>query len=94
MDNGLILDSTEDKEKEVGVHVRSFIARLKGKECKFEEFSNLSGCTVQIACSIYYDEEPPLLLDKDLISWVGSIGGSIDIDIYHVERAVELGTES
>ena len=86
-DNGLIIKSKKDKNSDLETHIIYLMELTENCKNNLEDFSKIPDCSVQVACAIYYSEEPPLSLEKEIINWISSIGASLDIDLYPIEAA-------
>lgn len=85
-ENGWSIKSLASKEDDLESHISSIMDLVHGREQSLKELSSVGDTEVQISCSIYYEGEPPLFFDKKYISWIDSIGASLDIDLYRTGK--------
>ena len=81
-ENGWSLCSELDNNLELEAHIYQIMGVTKGGEDKLKMLSERDDCEVQLSCAIYCSSEPALFLEKKIISWINSIGASLDIDLY------------
>lgn len=81
-ENGWILHSKKEKSVDLEGHIDNIRALISGYESNFKIISDAFDCEVQLSCAVYYENEPPLLFEKEIIIWLNSIGASLDIDLY------------
>jgi len=85
-ENGWSIRSNKNITEDLESHLDDLYSQVKGAEEKFKHISNIEGCFVEVACSIYYKDEPPLNFDKKAVSWLESLGASLDIDLYKLNE--------
>lgn len=83
-ENGLIVNSRLEKSLDIGLHIESIMDLIDGNEGKLMKFSETPDCEIQLSCAIYCRSAPPLNFEKAITSWIGSMGASLDIDIYFI----------
>jgi hypothetical protein len=81
-ENGWSLSSLVDSDSELEDHVYQIMEVMKGHEDKFNNLSKKSGCEIQLSCVVYDGGTPALFFESEIISWIASIGASLDIDLY------------
>jgi hypothetical protein len=81
-ENGWLLNSDSETNLDFNEHIECLIDSVGNSVSKFKAISELSGCDVQVSYVIYCEDSPPLNIDKDIITWINSMGASLDIDIY------------
>jgi acetylglutamate kinase len=84
-ENGWAIKSFLNKDDDLEAHIQDMRRRLSGKEGIIKSISELAGCDIQLSGVIYGSDTPALCFDKDVIGWLGSIGASLDIDIYNID---------
>lgn len=81
-ENGLIINSRSESSSDIDFHIESIMALVDGMESNFMAFSEIPGCEIQLSCAVYCHGAPPLSFEKTITGWIGSMGASLDIDIY------------
>ncbi|MBQ0728546.1 MAG: DUF4279 domain-containing protein [Thalassolituus oleivorans] len=79
-ENGWSLRSLVDSELED--HISQIMKMTKGHEDKLLNLSERGDCEIQLSCVVYDGSAPALFFEKEVISWIASIGASLDIDLY------------
>jgi len=81
-ENGWMVNSKEKNDSEIERHIESIRSIIRGKESILKHMSQEGGCIIQLSYAIYSKDEPPLSFNKDIINWLGSVGASLDVDLY------------
>jgi len=81
-ENGWVLKSKIALNLDLEDHIENVMSLIKGNEARFKAISNQEGCFIQLSCACYYDDEPPLIFESEVINWLSDLNASLDIDLY------------
>ena len=84
IENGLLAKSKLDKSLDLATQIESMMKHFSELEDKFSNFSAMPDCEIQLSCVVYSNGAPSLNFERHITRWIGTIGASLDIDVYIV----------
>ncbi len=81
-ENGWVLKSKIALNLDLEDQIENVMSLIKWNEARFKAISNQEGCFIQLSCACYYDDEPPLIFESEVINWLSDLNASLDIDLY------------
>ena|SRR6266702_35468 len=78
--NGWELNSGIGEERALKEHLTTLLLKVRGAEDRLVRLKN--SAEILVSCVIYWDSQPDMFVDSELVRSIASIGAALDFDVY------------
>ncbi len=92
-ENGWIIYSKVGRNAPLQDHINNLIERIENHTDQIANIAKNQDVEVELGCTVWSDDRPPLYFTKEQISILNKICAGIDIDLYMIAEGIDLGNK-
>jgi hypothetical protein len=88
-ENGWIIYSQVERAAPLQDHINSLLKRIENYTSRIEEIAKQPNVEIELGCTVWSGDRPPLYFTREQISILNKICASIDIDLYLITKGID-----